>query len=128
MDIQSFINHYLQYCEVLNDSGETQESRYLETRTREGDVTDALRFRLFDPLWMLSRQWLSDNTFMAGFYPDKLAVKDGVYLMFQEADKSQRFKYSTQATDRLSSDFAVNRSDSGSLWAIEVDPAQTNNK
>ena len=67
--------------------------------------------------------WLSDNTFMAGFYPDKLAAKDGVYLMFQEADKSQRFKYSTQATDRLSSDFAVNRSDSGSLWAIEVDPA-----
>ena len=57
MDIQSFINHYLQYCEVLNDSGETQESRYLETRTREGDVTDALRFRVFDPLWMLSRQW-----------------------------------------------------------------------
>ena len=57
MDKQSFINHYLQYCEVLNDSGETQESRYLETRTREGDVTDALRFRVFDPLWMLSRQW-----------------------------------------------------------------------
>ena len=57
MDKQSFIKHYLEYCEVQNDRGETQESRYLETRTREGNITDALRFRIFDPLWMLSRQW-----------------------------------------------------------------------
>ena len=57
MDKQSFINDYTQYCDILNDKGETQESRYLETRTREGDITDALRFRVYDPLWMLARQW-----------------------------------------------------------------------
>lgn len=67
--------------------------------------------------------WLSDDTFMAGFYPDKLAAKNGVYLMFLESDKSQRFNYSTRVADKLSSDFAVNRSDSGSLWGIELDPA-----
>lgn len=57
MDKQSFINNYIEYCDILNDKGETRESRYLETRTREGDITDALRFRVYDPLWMLSRQW-----------------------------------------------------------------------
>ena len=57
MDTQKFINDYIQYCDFLQDKGETTESRYLETRTREGDVTDALRFRVYDPLWMLSRQW-----------------------------------------------------------------------
>ena len=43
--------------------------------------------------------------------------------MFLESDKSQRFNYSTRVADKLSSDFAVNRSDSGSLWGIELDPA-----
>ena len=31
--------------------------RRLESRTRHEDLTDALRFRVHDPLWMLSRQW-----------------------------------------------------------------------
>jgi len=29
----------------------------IEPRTRKSDLTDALRFRVYDPLWMLTRQW-----------------------------------------------------------------------
>lgn len=58
MDKQQFINQYLQEADILHDNDkETSESRFLETRTREGDITDALRFRVYDPLWMLARQW-----------------------------------------------------------------------
>ena len=35
----------------------TRVSTRLEGRTRNGNVTEALRFRIHDPLWMLTRQW-----------------------------------------------------------------------
>ena len=69
--------------------------------------------------------WLSNDTFMAGFYPDQLETTSGVYLTFVETDKSQRFsnEYKGSANDSLSSQFAVNRSDNGSVWGVEVHPS-----
>ena len=32
-------------------------SERIEGRTRDNDITEALRFRVHDPLWMLTRQW-----------------------------------------------------------------------
>ena len=29
----------------------------LQSRTRNSDISDAMRFRVYDPLWMLTRQW-----------------------------------------------------------------------
>ena len=52
-----FVKHYFEWCEFLQDRDKPQFRRTLETRTRRGDITDALRFRVYDPLWMLSRQW-----------------------------------------------------------------------
>ena len=68
--------------------------------------------------------WLSKDTFMAGFYPDKLPQKDGVYLTFVETDKSQRFMqaYAGQGPDGLSTEFALNRKENGSVWGIEIAP------
>ena len=61
---------------------------------------------------------------MAGFYPDKLPQKDGVYLTFVETDKSQRFMqaYAGQGPDGLSTEFALNRKENGSVWGIEIAP------
>ena len=52
-----FVKHYFDWCEFLQDRDKPQFPRTMETRTRRGDITDALRFRVYDPLWMLSRQW-----------------------------------------------------------------------
>ena len=57
MDYKSFVDRYFQYAELLTTNEPAKVSHFLETRTRQGDITDALRFRIFDPLWMLSRQW-----------------------------------------------------------------------
>lgn len=43
--------------EYLTDTEQFKTDCTIETRTRKNDVTDALRFRVHDPLWMLSRQW-----------------------------------------------------------------------
>lgn len=54
----NFTSDYFQKCEFLhNEDPQPTFAQLLETRTREGDITDALRFRVYDPLWMLSRQW-----------------------------------------------------------------------
>ena len=58
----SFFNNYLQHCEKLDiakniGSSNTRISGHLESRARKMDLTEALRFRIHDPLWMLSRQW-----------------------------------------------------------------------
>lgn len=82
--------------------------------------------------------WLSNDTFMAGFDVAQLPKTDGIFLAFVETDKSQRFfrdisskqgsGVATSGTRRLkiiddfSSDFAVNRFDSGSVWGMQVDP------
>ena len=71
--------------------------------------------------------WISDDVFMAGFDPSKLTQTSGVYLAFVETDKSQRFDNQILAAnknkpDTLSSNFATNRSDNGSVWGIEIDP------
>ena len=53
-----FVNHYLALCEFQQNKDIAPSfPPALETRTRKGDMTDALRFRVYDPLWMLSRQW-----------------------------------------------------------------------
>ncbi len=69
--------------------------------------------------------WISNDTFMAGFDVSKVNNKSGVYLAFVETDKSQRFDHDAKSgkTDgSLSSDFATNRADFGSVWGIEVKP------
>ena len=69
--------------------------------------------------------WLSNDTFMAGFYTNELKSYQGVYLTFVETDKSQRFnrEYSQGGPDSLSSQFATNRADFGSVWGVEVEPS-----
>ena len=69
--------------------------------------------------------WLTNDTFMAGFYTNELKSNQGVYLTFVETDKSQRFsrEYTQGAPDTLSSQFATNRADFGSVWGVEVEPA-----
>ena len=68
--------------------------------------------------------WLANDTFMAGFDSTQLPTTEGIFLTFVETDKSQRFfhGYIGKAKDVLSSEFAVNRSDSGSVWGVEVHP------
>ena len=41
----------------LTNDDNTRISGHLESRTRKMDITEALRFRIHDPLWMLTRQW-----------------------------------------------------------------------
>lgn len=48
---------YLNNCDYMGDVGRPMLTNRIETRTRQYDVTDALRFRVHDPLWMLARQW-----------------------------------------------------------------------
>ncbi len=57
MSDSNFFSKYLNNCDFLSDKDQAKVSSRLETRTRAHDVTDALRFRVHDPLWMLSRQW-----------------------------------------------------------------------
>ena len=52
-----FLKFYLKAKGSESYSLNIGASKAIETRTRQGDVTDALRFRVYDPLWMLSRQW-----------------------------------------------------------------------
>lgn len=40
-----------------NSKVTTSQSTRLETRTRDGNITDSLRFRVHDALWLLTRQW-----------------------------------------------------------------------
>ena len=61
---QEFFNKYLENCDfeqnrignVLGNNN-TLVSGHMESRARKADVTEALRFRIHDPLWMLARQW-----------------------------------------------------------------------
>lgn len=66
IDPQGFFNDYLNRCDYqgnfINNALDirgtnTEISGHLETRAREGNVTEVLRFRIHDPLWTLSRQW-----------------------------------------------------------------------
>lgn len=57
MSDKTFFNEYLENCSFMGDADKPRISHRLETRTRMYDVTDALRFRVHDPLWLLSRQW-----------------------------------------------------------------------
>ena len=70
--------------------------------------------------------WLADDTFMAGFQPSNLPTTQGIYLSFWETDKSLRFyrvmSMNNPASDYLSSEVAVNRVDSGSVWGVEIRP------
>ena len=59
---ESFFSNYINHCEKIDLAGNigssnTRISGHLETRSRKMDLTEALRFRVHDPLWMLSRQW-----------------------------------------------------------------------
>lgn len=72
--------------------------------------------------------WLADDTYMAGFYTGELGSTQNVYLTFVETDKSQRFtreiidKSSGRIPDGISSEFAVNRRNDGSVWGAGIDP------
>ena len=57
MSNKSFVDKYFSHAVLLTSNEPAKVSHFLETRTRQGDITDALRFRIYDPLWMLSRQW-----------------------------------------------------------------------
>ena len=55
---KSFIGSYVKCAgDLPQNGGPFKVSHVLESRTRNSDITDALRFRVYDPLWMLSRQW-----------------------------------------------------------------------
>ena len=80
--------------------------------------------------------WLSNDTYMAGFYADELSTTEGIFLTFVETDKSQRFSHDRPldpngkpqaGSDNVSSEFAVNRSDTGSVWGVEVHPKYLEN-
>ena len=58
MKDSTYIRRYVEGAgNFFEDTGSLEVSHRLETRTRKGDVTDALKFKVYDPLWMLSRQW-----------------------------------------------------------------------
>ncbi len=57
MSVSDFFKQYFNHSHYLVDNDSPHTLFRLETRTRRHDVTDALRFRVYDPLWMLSRQW-----------------------------------------------------------------------
>lgn len=66
---EGFFSEYLNGCAELGsykgarfdanltNRDNTRISGHIESRTRKMDVTEALRFRIHDPLWMLTRQW-----------------------------------------------------------------------
>ena len=64
-DPQGFFNDYLNRCNfelnifnnIVQQGTNTAVSGHVESRTRKADITEALRFRIHDPLWMLARQW-----------------------------------------------------------------------
>lgn len=64
-DPQGFFRDYLNRCDfelnafnnIIQEGTNTAVSGHVESRTRKADITEALRFRIHDPLWMLSRQW-----------------------------------------------------------------------
>lgn len=57
MSESTFFTDYYAKNTLRSDTEPPFISHKLETRTRRYDVTDALRFRIHDPLWMLCRQW-----------------------------------------------------------------------
>lgn len=66
---EGFFSEYLNGCAELGsykgarfdanlkNRDNTRIAGHIESRTRKMDVTEALRFRIHDPLWMLTRQW-----------------------------------------------------------------------
>ena len=57
-DPKSFIGGYVKCAgDLPQNGGPFKVSHVLESRTRNSDITDALRFKVYDPLWLLSRQW-----------------------------------------------------------------------
>ena len=57
-----FFNNYIYHCDKLDyvaniGSSNTKIAGHLESRARKMNLTEALRFRIHDPLWMLTRQW-----------------------------------------------------------------------
>ena len=57
MSESTFFKDYYEKSLFRDNTEKPTISHKLETRTRRYDVTDALRFRVHDPLWMLTRQW-----------------------------------------------------------------------
>ena len=57
-DPKAFIAGYVKSAgDLPQNGGPLTVSHFMESRTRNSDITDALRFRVYDPLWLLSRQW-----------------------------------------------------------------------
>lgn len=64
-DPQGFFSDYLNRCDfelnafnnLVQEGTNTAFSGHVESRARKADITEALRFRIHDPLWTLSRQW-----------------------------------------------------------------------
>ncbi|MDL2241250.1 hypothetical protein LJC69_06455, partial [Bacteroidales bacterium OttesenSCG-928-K22] len=42
---------------VVKNKRDTKVYQRVESRTRKNDFSDALSFEVYDPLWMLTRQW-----------------------------------------------------------------------
>jgi len=52
-------SRFSQYLKMVDDGGMWESDIYkrIEPRTRKADFATALSFEVFDPLWMLTRQW-----------------------------------------------------------------------
>ena len=60
LNIENYLKNYIYAYgqdDNLSQLTTVQVDSRIESRTRNADMTDALRMRVYDPLWMLARQW-----------------------------------------------------------------------
>ena len=98
MDLANFPSRYLEMVGARKDRN-GYAYRRIEPRTRKKDFADALSFKVFDPLWMLTRQW-QFGRFKGNDCGSAVTTKvkvsrrrlDGIYL---KRDPNARKEYST---------------------------------
>ena len=56
-DIAGFLDRNKFYFDSIQYTGKTNVSTLIEPRTREANYAHALSFEVFDPFWLLARQW-----------------------------------------------------------------------
>ncbi len=56
-NVEKYIKNYVNLTEIDKDNVSPEFSVRIEGRTSNDDITEALRFCVHDPLWMLARQW-----------------------------------------------------------------------
>lgn len=78
VNIDNYINSYVTLDEQTISEIAPVMGERMEGRTRDNDITEALRFRVHDPLWMLTRQWQLGE-FRGNNVGTAMAVKCQVY-------------------------------------------------